>query len=210
MKAVPALAALVALMLPGAYALGGPINVYAGYLNNGSGPPNAADIPTPFDASATTILISTGGVDTSHDTGVLRFENTGTTSVSVSPGINVAVGATVFQLWDGDLPLTLNPGQNLVLAETGIQSFDVSESVGADNPVVSGSISGVSFSFADAGRILFGHEDAATSAETTPYGLLGTVQVGGGGGNGVTEPGSLALLGLGAMVLGGLARTRRS
>src|SRR5262245_44390847 len=65
------------------------VNVYAGYLNNLSGPPNPADIPTPFDADATTILISSGGVATTHDTGVLRFENICDDDMTIDPGITV-------------------------------------------------------------------------------------------------------------------------
>jgi hypothetical protein len=47
--------------------------VYVGYLDTFRGIPNPAETPTPFDPDATTILISTGGVTTLHDTGVLRF-----------------------------------------------------------------------------------------------------------------------------------------
>src|SRR5262249_9299090 len=49
--------------------------VYVGYLDNVQGTQNPADIPTPFDPDTQTILISTGGIATPHDTGVIRFEN---------------------------------------------------------------------------------------------------------------------------------------
>jgi subtilisin family serine protease len=48
--------------------------VYVGYLDNMHGAQNPVDIPTPFDPDET-ILLSTGGVATRHDTGVIRFEN---------------------------------------------------------------------------------------------------------------------------------------
>src|SRR5262249_2208615 len=63
--------------------------VHVGYLNNLSGPPNPADIPIPFDSYATTMLISSGGVDTRHDTGVIRFENRTSSRVTIDRGLKV-------------------------------------------------------------------------------------------------------------------------
>jgi hypothetical protein len=128
-----------------------------------------ANIPTPFDAGATTILVSSGGAATAHDTAVIRFENVGASAVTIGAGINASTGATTFRLWDGSLPLVLQPGQNLVLAETdnALQNFDISElAAGAANAVVAGTISGVAFSFTDSGRILFGDEDIGGAPET--------------------------------------------
>ena len=63
--------------------------VYVGYLDNYRGNPNPAETPMPFDPDANTILISSGGVDTLHDTGVIRFENRTDGPVSIDPGLQV-------------------------------------------------------------------------------------------------------------------------
>src|SRR5262245_54418104 len=91
------------------------VQVFAGYFYNLSGPPNPADVPDPFDSSATTTLIASGSLATPHDTGVLRFYNDGLNPVSINPGLNVVTQGAVFQIWDGFLPFLLGPGQNLVL-----------------------------------------------------------------------------------------------
>ena len=114
--------------------------VYAGYLDNEHGTRNPENTPTPFDSDAHTILISTGGVATRHDTGVLRFENRTVGPVTINPGLHVTTEQGSFQLWDSALPITLAPGQNLVLAETVNFNFDTSQSGLHSVTVVSGSV----------------------------------------------------------------------
>jgi hypothetical protein len=201
--AVAAAVGLIALAQPAR----ADVNVYAGYLYTGTGQPDPASIPTPFDPSSSTILISTGGVDSIHDTGVLRFENNCEHSVSIDPGIKVKTSGGTFQLWDFALPISLAPGQNLVLAETGEENFDTSDSGLLMDPIVSGSIDGVAFSFTDTSRILLGHEDVGGPAETTPYGLLGTAEC--RERPSVPEPGTLALLALGGAPMAAVLRRRR-
>src|SRR5262249_10863663 len=126
------------------------VTLYGGYLFNfGGSTPDPADIPTPFDPDTTTILISSGGVATLHDTGVLRFENRTDGAVIIDPGLRVTTEQGVFQIWDSFLPITLAPGQNLVLAETENFNFDASDFGLAIDPVVSGSVNGRAFSFTD-------------------------------------------------------------
>jgi subtilisin family serine protease len=81
--------------------------VYAGYLDTFHGNPDPEEMPTPFDLDAHTILISTGGVDTAHDTGVIRFENHTDGPVIIDPGLQVTTEQGGFQLWDSFLPITL-------------------------------------------------------------------------------------------------------
>src|SRR5262249_38030786 len=148
---------------PGQIVSGAPaMNLYVGYLDNLRGSPNPAETPTPFDPDANTILISTGGVDTRHDTGVLRFENRTSVPMIIDPGLQVTTEQGVFQLWDSFLPITLTPGQNLVLAETGIEeeNFDTSDFGLGSAPVVSGSVNGQAFSFTDTARVLLGRNEA--------------------------------------------------
>ena len=153
--------------------------VHVGYLDNEHGTRNPAETPTPFDPDAQTRLISTGGVDTPHDTGVIRFENRTSGPVTIDRGLQVTTEQGVFQLWDDSLPITLAPGQNLVLAETENFNFDTSDFGLGSNPVVSGSVNGRAFSFTDTARVLLGREDAGESNinESTPYQVLGRIEV---------------------------------
>jgi subtilisin family serine protease len=150
--------------------------VYVGYLDNVQGTQNPVDIPTPFDPDET-ILISTGGVSTPHDTGVIRFENRTEVPVVIDPGLQVTTEHGVFQLWDSFLPVTLAPGQNLVLAETANFTFDTSGFGLAIDPVVSGSVNGQAFAFTDTARVLLGREDGSARDlnKTTPYQILGRI-----------------------------------
>jgi subtilisin family serine protease len=150
--------------------------VYVGYLDNVQGTQNPVDIPTPFDPDET-ILVSTGGVATPHDTGVIRFENRTGVPVIIDPGLQVTFEHGVFQLWESFLPITLAPGQNLVLAETANFNFDTSGFGLAIDPVVSGSVNGQAFAFTDTARVLLGREDGSARDlnETTPYQVLGRI-----------------------------------
>jgi hypothetical protein len=149
--------------------------LYGGYLDNEHGSRNLAETPRPFDPDAQTILISTGGVETTHDTGVIRFENRTEAPVVIDPGLRITIGKTVFHLWDSFLPITLAPGQNLVLAETAIFNFDTSDFRLTRDPVVRGSMNGRKFSFTDTARVLLGREEAGAKGvnETTRYMVLG-------------------------------------
>jgi hypothetical protein len=120
---------------------------------------------------------TSGGVDTLHDTGVIRFENRTDGPVSIDSGLQVTTEYGVFQLWDSFLPITLAPGQNLVLAETANFNFDTSDSGLGSNPVVSGSVNGRAFAFTDTARVLLGREEAGAHNvnETTPYQILGRI-----------------------------------
>ena len=161
--------------------------VYAGYLNNLSAV-FPADVPTPFDPSATTTLISSGGSTTSHDTGVIRFHNDGTSACIIDLGVKVTVQSATFQLWDSSLPFSLAGGSDLVLAETANFNFDSSDFGLGSNPIVTGSVNGVSFSFVDTGGILLGKKEAGNGAETTPYGVIGVIS------KAIPNPGTLPLM----------------
>ena len=105
-----------------------------GYLNNLTGQQPPEETPFPFDADATTILISSGGIRSSHDTGVILLENLTDFAVTVDRGLRVTTDARdaqsrppLFQIWDGFLPMVLSPGESLVLAETVNFNFDTSD-----------------------------------------------------------------------------------
>ncbi len=171
--AAVALAAVIALPASAASV----VNVYVGYLNNIGGSPNPADIPTPFDPSLTTTLISSGDSTTSHDTGVIRFENLSSVSVTIGPFVMAFANNIQYQPWGLLAPFVLAAGQNLVLAETANFNFDTSDFPGVDKPMVFGAVNGSAFGFTDEHRVLYGHEEAAGPLETTPYSLIGSIQV---------------------------------
>jgi hypothetical protein len=148
--------------------------LYVGYLDTEHGTPNPEEIPTPFDADAQTVLISTGGVATPHDTGVLRLENRTVAPVTVEPGLQVTTEQGNFQLWDDRLPITLAPGQNLVLAETANFNFATSGTGLGSAPVVRGRVNGRAFALTDTARVLQGKRD---HNKTTPYQVLGRIEV---------------------------------
>src|SRR5262245_16335639 len=116
MKQTLHLAVLALLLLAGfAQTASADVIVYAGYLNNITGQPSAANTPTPFNSSGTTTLISSGNVTSPHDTGVIRFQNIGSSAVTIDPGLKVQTQGATFQIWDGSLPFVLAPGNDLVL-----------------------------------------------------------------------------------------------
>jgi hypothetical protein len=88
--------------------------------------------------------------------------------VSIDSGLQVITKHGGFQLWDSFLPITLAPGQNLMLAD----DFGL----GSD-PVVSGSVNGRAFAFTDTARVLLGREEAGAHNvnETAPYQILGRI-----------------------------------
>lgn len=166
------------------------VNVYVGYLNNLGGSIDPSQMPTPFDADASTTLISSGDSSTPHDTGIIRFENLSNQSVTIGPFVAAFAGSTLYNPWGVLAPFVLAPGQNLVLAETSNYNFDSSDYPPfPSNPQVFASINGHAYGFDDVHRVLFGHEDALNSPETTPYDLIGAVPVP------VPVPGALLLFG---------------
>lgn len=183
------------------------VNVYVGYLNNLNGSPDLASIPTPFDPSSTTTLISSGDSSTPHDTGIIRFENTSNQAVTIGPFVGAFAGSQFFQPWGLLGPFVLQAGHNLVLAETQNFNFDSSDfGLSSGIPNVFGTINGHAFGFDDAHRVLFGNEEAVDFRETTPYDLIGSVQVP----STVPVPGSSLLMGSALLGFVSLARRRRA
>ena len=175
--AVAALATVMALPATASTVVSSAVNVYVGYFNNIGGEPSAADIPTPFDNDATTTLLGLGPSSADNDTGVIRFENTSSQNVTIGRFLLAVAGDVAYQPWGQLDPFVLAPGHNLVLSASFNYNFDSSDSITSEVPHVFGTINGRGFAFDDNGRVLYGREDAVNALETTPYSLIGSVQV---------------------------------
>jgi hypothetical protein len=164
------------------------VKVFVGYLDNVHGAFDPDELPLPFEDAAHMII--SGGITTpGHDTGVIRFENISDASVSIDlvrvvtegedqPGLPpVICAARIFRIWDEFLPVTLAPGEDLVLAatETEPPNFDSSDCGLRLDPVVIFKITGgPQFTCVDQSRVLLGREDAGQRGqnETTQYQML--------------------------------------
>jgi len=94
-------------------------------------------------------------------------------AISVT-SVTVTIGANVFTLWGGGLPINLNPGQSVTLAQTSDFNFDTSDLHSAVNPVIN--VNGGTL-FTDTTTTLnFGGTDPDTSAfnEAKQYVSIGT------------------------------------
>jgi hypothetical protein len=60
--------------------------------------------------------------------------------VVIDRGLAVKTDRRVFQIWDRFLPVTLAPGQNLVLAETAYGNFNSSDSGLSKFPIVTATL----------------------------------------------------------------------
>ena len=124
MAGLAGLVAAVAALSPTA-AGAGPVQVYVGY---------ADDLrPSPFFPSPySTADIFQGNVG-ALDTGAIRVQNTGSTTVMLN-GLTVRLnpggggpGTQVFSLWSFGSGLALGPGQNAVFGSTANYNFDTSD-----------------------------------------------------------------------------------
>ncbi len=101
----------------------------------------------------------------------------GAPSVSHAVPVNsvtVTIGASVFTLWGGGLPINLNPGQSVTLAQTSGFNFDTSDLHSAVNPVIN--VNGGTLFTDTTGTLNFGGTDPDTNAfqETKQYTSIGT------------------------------------
>jgi hypothetical protein len=97
--------------------------------------------------------------------------------VVIDRGLAVKTDRRVFQIWDRFLPVTLAPGQNLVLAETAYGNFNSSDSGLSKFPIVTATLKrgAVFFVFRDNNGVLLGNGDKANSSETSPYDSIGRI-----------------------------------
>lgn len=98
-------------------------------------------------------------------------------------------------------------GHNLVLAETANFNFDTSDFVGSGTPQVFATINGKAYGFTDELGVLFGNNDSVGSLETSPYQLIGSVEI---PTTVVPVPGAALLMGSGVAAFAAVGRRRRA
>lgn len=106
------------LMGIGATAASADVNVYVGYADNFQGHAAPGAFPTPFGPGPGVIYDGCQPVASCvFDGGVVRLDNTGTTSVKINgTTINYQGAGCVFDLWRHGV--VLQPGEKLILAQT--------------------------------------------------------------------------------------------
>jgi PKD repeat protein len=145
------------------------VAVYVGYYDTHH--PNLTQPkPSPWRGSTNVVFVGTPDPGTSNewDSSCLRIDNLGSGSLSVSAFVDM--GSKTFSLWGTN---TLPAGRTLILAQTGFENFDGSDTspagcygcnpnlcltaVSSTRPVVQLTIGGVTTSYTDTGQILNTH-----------------------------------------------------
>jgi hypothetical protein len=137
------------------------LQVYVAYAENERPPVN---FPTVWRGSPSTIFLG-DPLTTSWDTGGILLRNTTNAPIVLGPGafIDGFGDGSSYQLWDQMIGngVTINPGQNLILAETSPRDFDSSDTpVGNTTPnpgaipVIHLTLNGKPMSFRDTAQVL--------------------------------------------------------
>ena len=203
-KRILLLAALCAV-LP-LHMFGGSISVFVGYADDLRASPF---FPAPWFGSPGVIGI---GMASGVDSGAIRIDNTGTTGISIGD-ISVTINGTAMgDIWSASLPVSLAPGQSLIVDQTVQYNFDTSDihpivacctvvpPGTTPFPTVSITVDGTTTVFNDTGHVLDtgGFDFASIGNESFQWRPIGTV----GGQAGTPEPSSMVLLASGLIGVG--------
>jgi hypothetical protein len=219
-----ALSILTALVVmaprPGATA---PFDLYVGYAD---GVRNSGFFPNPWSGDAgVTFLGVTGAAD---DAGAIMLRNTSASNLTInSVGVTINGSGNVAPSWA--LPVTVAPGNFLILTETSFYNFDTSDmnhvpGAGPGSPATTCAITCPtvsitwnttnSQSFLDSAHTLDtqGFDFASVGNESFNWRLIGTCSGPGCGGvvTGVPEPSTWAMLIVGFAGVGFMAYRRRN
>ena len=194
--------------------------VYVGYADGLRG---AGFFPNPWEGDAGITYIGTPGGG--HDAGAIMIKNTGLAAMTVSD-ISVDINTSPLgDIWSASFPVTIAPGDALIVTETVHFNFDTSDihiitdsshpclGLGTDPaicaalfPTLAVTTGSGLLSFNDTGHVLDteGFDFAAVGNESFAWRPVGTS--GGPAGGSVPEPASLVLL---ASVAGFIEIARR-
>ncbi len=98
------------------------LNVYVGYADNLR---PSGFFPTPWLGDSN--VVSQSSANQSFDSGAVRIDNTGTSSITISNfevTLNPSAGPILFNIWSS---LTIAPGQVGIFTQTGSYNFDSSD-----------------------------------------------------------------------------------
>jgi hypothetical protein len=174
-----------------ASAASGSVQVFAGYADTLRAP--SSQFPTPWHgAPGVTFLGCSPSASCVFDGGVVRVSDNSTATVHVD-GVKVHIDTCTYDLWGASMPVTLTPGQDLIVAQTVTGAtagcttdgtMDTSDvGPGGANwshvctpdgiiPTVDVTVDGVTRTEADTGRVLNtgGVDGAACATGTRPAG----------------------------------------
>jgi uncharacterized repeat protein (TIGR01451 family) len=130
------------------------VNVSVGYADTVHG----SFLPSPWNGDPGVIFAGDSGA-ASFDAGAVRVEVPADGAPVTVEDVSVDVGSYHYAIWGGFLPVTIQPGEQLVLTSTDGQNFNTSDtSDGCANngviPAVHLTIASATFDYADQGQIL--------------------------------------------------------
>jgi len=205
-----------ALLLAGTAGARADITLSLGYYDLAPCCGNSNALPNPWYGSPNTTFLGDAALATSSDpdeSGLL-FTNTGSTKVTLGPGVTVG-SLTLWNSLIGASGFSIAPGASVILSATTDDNFD-----GSDIPLVDSTISfslnGAPFSVVDTGHtgavdgsILAGSTNGSAN-ETLPWTQVGDFLGSTSTPTGVPEPASLAPVGVGLLgLMLGVSRKRQ-
>jgi hypothetical protein len=152
---VPCLAALLFFLGVGPARAAPIIEVMVGYADDIRPSPF---FPSPWIANTSAPNFFFGGQDGGWDTGAIMLINRDSTPITLtSLKVDGFGDGSSFQIWNSNLPVTLQPGKYAIFAQNSGQNFDTSDDGGINSnsqPVVHLVINGTAFNLTDTAQVL--------------------------------------------------------
>ena len=214
-------AAIVAFLTMVGSASAGSYEVQVGYADDLRA---ATFFPSPWDGGAGVTFL--GAPDGGYDSGAIRVINTSGASISLQDVkvYNFGDGITSYQIWGTSLPVSIAPGDSVILAQNSGENFDSSDNSNGGTPgspstaipKVDITVDGTTTTYSDSGHVLdtqgfdvavFGNGVDLVNPfnESEAWRDIGTF----GGPAGIPEPASVILFAFGAFGAAGYGWRRR-